>query len=54
LTSDSKSGIVAIVPSEEAAPQLLMQGEAGHCGIGHTRRAMHDRYLERNAHYQLV
>jgi hypothetical protein len=38
------SGIVAIVRSEEAAPKFLMQGAAGHCGIGHTRRAMHGKY----------
>jgi hypothetical protein len=38
------SVIVSLVRSEEAAPQLLMQGDAGHWGIGHTRRAMHGKH----------
>jgi hypothetical protein len=44
LTSDPMPGIVAFVRSKEAAPQLLMQGAASRCGIGHTRRAMHGKY----------
>jgi hypothetical protein len=44
LTSDPMPGIVPLVRSEEAAPQLLMQGAAGHCGMGHTRRALHGKY----------